>query len=964
MINIQYNKRNISNILKQGRFIIKQQYNLSYLSTLNENKINLNHQTTQKLVDTLRHIPKQVQLLDNVEPTNSSDLYNINEEISAANSKSGLYLRQIRMEEEQFNEAADLYSKQVQQLMKIGKGTGFKFVQRVLIDWFEPMVEVIENEVARILNKEYGVDRSHYGPCLLLIKPQKLAVITIETALNTILRTGNQGIPLTMLANTIGSLVQTEVNIDKLNKYRKKLQPWHIEQLKLSKEPKQIKTLAKKVQKIVTDEDWDPSLKIKVGVALVSLLKDSARTNTGTHAFLHSIPYIPKVKPGQSIKRQGLIKLDQDLFNELSDQHKLSYSLPRYLPMLVKPKLWDNKQSNTSCYFRLKSSLMRSFSRDQQIALKLANMNGVLEGLNYLGGTPWVINNQVLDIVLELWKKGENIGELPSRDNIPLPKQSDCYRFPNEWESSYKNKYKKNNETEKIDKTKPQEKEFDEKYYKEMTRRVKLKNSELHSIRCDTQLKLWIAEKFREDTMYFPYNLDFRGRAYPIPPNLNHLGSDLCRGLLLFEQKKPLGKDGLKWLQIHLCNLMGNNKISHQERSDWTLENMSKVIDSVKNPVNGDKWWSTFEEPYQALSTCIEITNAIESGDPESYMCSLPVHQDGSCNGLQHYAALGRDELGAKAVNLISHDKPQDVYTSVLKIILKKISSDINIPETNSRTEDEYEALSKKDKAKSSNKFYDREEILNGKYARMVDGLIDRKVIKQTVMTSVYGVTRVGAREQVLARLEEKFSSDENMIMTPEIERELYGAARYIANLTLFSLDEMFEGAKGIMDWLSHCAQIVARNGQVMSWITPLGLPVMQPYRKTQQHTIKTIMQSVTLTVDGDALPVSSMKQRSAFPPNFVHSLDATHMLLTSLQMKEKGITFASVHDSYWTHPCDVPVMNASLRDCFVELYSQPILDKLRDSLVMRYPDLIFPVLPSRGDLDINVVKKSSYFFH
>ena len=33
--------------------------------------------------------------------------------------------------------------------------------------------------------------------------------------------------------------------------------------------------------------------------------------------------------------------------------------------------------------------------------------------------------------------------------------------------------------------------------------------------------------------------------------------------------------------------------------------------------------------------------------------------QDGSCNGLQHYAAIGRDRLGAAAVNLVPADKPQ-----------------------------------------------------------------------------------------------------------------------------------------------------------------------------------------------------------------------------------------------------------------------------------------------------------------
>lgn len=33
---------------------------------------------------------------------------------------------------------------------------------------------------------------------------------------------------------------------------------------------------------------------------------------------------------------------------------------------------------------------------------------------------------------------------------------------------------------------------------------------------------------------------------------------------------------------------------------------------------------------------------------------------------------------------------------------------------------------------------------------------VDRKLVKQTVMTSVYGVTFIGAREQIKRRLEEK----------------------------------------------------------------------------------------------------------------------------------------------------------------------------------------------------------------
>lgn len=38
----------------------------------------------------------------------------------------------------------------------------------------------------------------------------------------------------------------------------------------------------------------------------------------------------------------------------------------------------------------------------------------------------------------------------------------------------------------------------------------------------------------------------------------------------------------------------------------------------------------------------------------------------------------------------------------------------------------------------------------------------------------------------------------------------------------------------------------------------------------------------------------------------------------------------AGVHDSFWTHACDVDTMNQILRKQFVELYEIPILENVR----------------------------------
>jgi DNA-directed RNA polymerase len=77
------------------------------------------------------------------------------------------------------------------------------------------------------------------------------------------------------------------------------------------------------------------------------------------------------------------------------------------------------------------------------------------------------------------------------------------------------------------------------------------KNRETHGLRCEFLLRLSIAQCFKTvNHIYFPHNMDFRGRVYPIPPHLNHMGADINRGLLEFAEGKPLGKEGLFWLKV------------------------------------------------------------------------------------------------------------------------------------------------------------------------------------------------------------------------------------------------------------------------------------------------------------------------------------------------------------------------------------------------------------------------------
>jgi len=238
--------------------------------------------------------------------------------------------------------------------------------------------------------------------------------------------------------------------------------------------------------------------------------------------------------------------------------------------------------------------------------------------------------------------------------------------------------------------------------------------------------------------------MDFRGRAYPCTPHLSTVGSDLCRGLLMFADAKPLGPRGLYWMKVHLANFAGMDKVTFDARASFIDDVMDKVRDSAENPIGGERWWTGLDDPFQGLATCIEIVAALDSGDPETYMCKLPVHMDGSCNGLQHYAALGRDVVGGKAVNLCDSDGPEDVYSGVMHEVIRRVSEEANRLL-------EFDVTNLDDLSKAQKK-----EYYNQQSAKLVDGLIDRGVVKRTVMTSVYGVTYIGARQQIQEKIESK----------------------------------------------------------------------------------------------------------------------------------------------------------------------------------------------------------------
>ncbi|CBZ34507.1 mitochondrial DNA-directed RNA polymerase, putative [Leishmania donovani] len=469
--------------------------------------------------------------------------------------------------------------------------------------------------------------------------------------------------------------------------------------------------------------------------------------------------------------------------------------------------------------------------------------------------------------------------------------------------------------------------------------------SELRSSRIHYLLGLRQARSIVQFShIYFPNSMDFRGRMYPLPGRLNHTGSDPFRGLLEYAEPKPLGAVGLYWLKVHLANKMGMSKLSFDERVHYVDEHMEDVVQSAESPLVGDRWWQEASEPIQCLMACKEVADAMKcSQGPEKFLSRLPVAVDGSYNGLQHYSAIGRDAFGAKLVNLVPSERPADAYTGILKEMLKSICIDAG--------RDHQVAQ----RCLGTGRGQDKDHI-------------KRKTIKRPIMTQVYGVTSYGMSEQIFDELVKQNKS--HGLWTHTDMKEM---AAYLRDKVLESLGITFRETQNCRKWISEVTTLLwkvqpAELRNALCWTTPLGLVVRQPYKVRNECSLFT--PHGYSRVPGDSVAPASRKQLTAIAPNLIHSLDATHLAMTALEMQHQGLSMMAVHDSYWTYACDMPKLSQVLREQFVNLYSKydplwELKEQWEETYFMdlRRHGVKLPDPPKRGDLDLNVVLNSPYFF-
>lgn len=596
-------------------------------------------------------------------------------------------------------------------------------------------------------------------------------------------------------------------------------------------------------------------------------------------------------------------------------------SRPAQLPCTQPPLPWTSLTSGGYPDERLKGSkkLLRHTSKAQESAARAAiragTMQPVLDAVNALQAVSWKINTRVLAVLTECIERKIDVKGLP---------RAKPYAKPAEPEGEVA--------AERITAWNRRCAKIDEQNRSLVTDRVLLAE--------DTSVAGLLES---EERFWTPYNADWRGRVYPLP-FFNFQRDDRVRALFLFADGAPIGDDGLYWLKVHTANcgaFDGIDKRSLKERVQWVDMRIDALENIAVDPLKHTDWMKA-DKPFLFLAACFELLSALATGP--QYVTTLPVSWDGSCSGLQHLCAMTRAPEG-ELVNLTNNPIRQDVYERVATIVTQRVQADAAGSDASA------------DVAK-----------------RCLAFGIDRSVVKRSVMTFCYASKKFGMamqfREDLMRPLEIK-------VLAGELDEHPFGddngreAQTYLAKLVYEAICGIVTLPAEAMGFLQSCARALAHEGKALRWTTPAGLPVVNAYFEPTFARVRLWLHDASITLKlatGDTKTVAKDKAANGIAPNFVHSMDACHLMLTTNASVAEGITnIATVHDSFGCPAPQAGRFHRIIREQFITMYeNNDVLAQVLETATCdltehnrhRLPDAVL-----KGSLNIQEVKDAVFAF-
>ena len=572
-------------------------------------------------------------------------------------------------------------------------------------------------------------------------------------------------------------------------------------------------------------------------------------------------------------------------------------------------------------------------------ALKAAEP--VFKALNALQETSFAVNEAVHDVAREATTSGLKLDDLPDSfrlERIPkAPPSGDCEedkaRFV-DWKR--KQAVVENKNARNISKVL-------------WSKAVLAEAAELRELNVEGTVS--------NGPLWFVHRVDSRGRMYPAGNALNPQGSDLARSLLRFHRGKPIGDGrGPFWLAAQVAKAFGHDKLSWDDRVQWTHNNEDMIRRIASDPLeNRQEWVRESDKLWSALAAASEWTAYLDSGRSRSFVTTLPIFIDGTCNGLQHYAALSGDPELAKLVNLKPGDIPHDLY----KDVADEAYRDIKVRAEKGRAVDREAAHL---------------------WLRLLGDEVPRSMTKTIVMTKPYGGTFNVMLEAVRDFLDENDRKRQAEWGRSVPDDELPKLRGWMANRLRDALKGRTGRADKIMGWLQGAMKLLCDHGVAsgsihadkLDWRTPSGFPWRgNLYYGHSTKKLKTTaagrVHSMTLA-ENDVCKFDRKSALSAIAPNFVHGLDASALQLAICEAEDRGVTdMMAIHDCIGGLAPDMDIIADAVRVGFVKCHEAMPLERFREAVLAVLPDdeargKLKP-LPVRGEFDVRRVLGSGYFF-
>lgn len=552
---------------------------------------------------------------------------------------------------------------------------------------------------------------------------------------------------------------------------------------------------------------------------------------------------------------------------------------------------------------------MRKSSRDYLKTLDTRDLSEEYKCVNALQRTPWRTNNKVIEVLRSVWDSGEEWAGLPPRNDLALPP------YPFDKEPADLSEYEKE--------------EF--KNWRKRRNSIYQFNAKSMSKRIQVERTIQLAEDYsKHEQFWFVWQLDFRGRKYPVESFMSPQVADWGKATIEFANGVPINsEEDAEWLAIHGANTFGEDKISLKERVLWAYANEENIVRTAENPLDF-LWWTEADKPFQFLAWVFEFYGWLKQG--RGFITRQPCAADGTCNGLQHLSAILRDERGGSAVNLTPSDLPKDIYTDVANETKRLVEAD----------------------ARQGNEMA-KQWLQFG---------ITRKVTKRPVMIVPYSGTQHACRGYIEEAIEEQVAKGAKSPWGDDY----FTPSLYLAAHVWAAIGTVITAAREVMTFIKDVGRAYAKHNLPMEWVTPTNLLVRQAYPELELRRIKTHIDGNIIKLayqhqkDGT---ISKSKTASGASPNFIHSLDAAALTFTVNRCHDEGITdFAMVHDSYGTHSPNMKRLGELLRSSFVDMYEEnDVMQQLYDHAAAQVGTDELPDVPTKRGLDLSRVLQSPYFF-